>query len=138
MGHVDQVYVCQPPSASRPAPHSRQSPKPDQHRRQPAIQLKSSPSSICVMYKRTDEVYESSWFAFKSLGFIMDKDNPRTTLNTFVIEEQVDTESQNKETEDILQSTTSQDDSVIFNIPSTRQKKKKLMMTICLTKHFQF
>lgn len=29
-----------------------------------------------------DEVYESSWFAFKSLAFIMDKDNPRPTLNT--------------------------------------------------------
>lgn len=33
-------------------------------------------------FKGRDEIYESSWFAYNSLAFIMDRDKPRTTLST--------------------------------------------------------
>ncbi|XP_022181896.1 uncharacterized protein LOC111041792 [Myzus persicae] len=73
----------------------------------------------------TDEVYESTWFAFKHFAFIMDKDNPRPTLDT-VVTEQVEIENQNKEPEvDVLQSTENLNDSVIFNTPSSHPKKKE-------------
>ncbi|EZA48209.1 hypothetical protein X777_14230 [Ooceraea biroi] len=32
--------------------------------------------------KGTDEIYNSSWFAFQSLQFMLDKDVPTNTLNT--------------------------------------------------------
>eukprot|EP00102_Acyrthosiphon_pisum_P025616 XP_016662826.1 PREDICTED: uncharacterized protein LOC107884672 [Acyrthosiphon pisum] len=83
----------------------------------------------------TDEVYEITWFAFKSLAFIMDKDNPRPTLDS-VIEEQVDIENQTKEPEDdVLQFTESQNDSIIFNTPSTNPKKQ-MMIGIMLDQAF--
>ena len=42
---------------------------------------KKKPISL-LFFTARDEVYKSSWFAYESLGFIMDKTKPRQTLNT--------------------------------------------------------
>jgi len=34
-----------------------------------------------LFFTARDEVYKSSWFAYESLGFIMDNTKPRQTLN---------------------------------------------------------
>jgi len=35
-----------------------------------------------LFFTARDEMYKSLWFAYESLGFIMDKTKPRKTLNT--------------------------------------------------------
>lgn len=38
--------------------------------------------NICFFLVGTDEIYNTSWFAFQSLQFVLDKDVPKKTLNT--------------------------------------------------------
>ncbi|KAF5273361.1 hypothetical protein FQR65_LT17165 [Abscondita terminalis] len=82
--------------------------------------------------KGADEVYRSGWFAFESLQFIWDKNQPRETANTIETDHQTNAIQQNEVADELLgvldstqEAPTANASTSERNIPPPRKAKKR-------------